>query len=392
MTRLNSMKKCAFISIVGVIALFHHPAITASGTRHTHNDLDQVEGKIRTTQWEIDKAQTQHDALERQLRDIEVEISNRNRAIHDNRERVATLTETLQDLNKEKKQAGTTLAKQQQLIKKQLTSALAAGRHEPLKLLVNQNDPARLGRSLTYHRYLHEARMNRIKSVTKMLATLERTVIEVKQTQHLLKNLGQQQKTQQQRLEGNRKQRKALVAKLDHEIRKKTRRLSRLQEDADSLKRTLRELSDKRRLQRREAARAPAQNSNFDRRKGSLPWPTRGSLVKRFGDRRIGSGSTWQGVLIKAEHGKKVRSIAPGRVVFANWLRGFGLLIIVDHSDEYLSLYGQNQVLLKNVGDAVEEGEVIANVGDSGGQRQSGLYFEVRHKGQPVDPANWCKG
>jgi septal ring factor EnvC (AmiA/AmiB activator) len=129
----------------------------------------------------------------------------------------------------------------------------------------------------------------------------------------------------------------------------------------------------------------------FHSRKGKLRWPARGRLAQRFGAPRSG-GLRWRGVMIEAQEGGEVRAVSQGRIAFSDWMRGFGLLLIIDHGDGYMSLYGHNQTLYKEVGEWVDTGEVVALLGASGGRTESGLYFEMRHKGRPINPVHWCAG
>jgi septal ring factor EnvC (AmiA/AmiB activator) len=180
-------------------------------------------------------------------------------------------------------------------------------------------------------------------------------------------------------------ERQQLLARLQEQMRSKGTELEQLTRDEQRLQelvRSLRELLS-------DIPAAPGDSRPFPSRKGKLDWPVQGSLVASFGSRRAVGDLTWRGILIRAPRGAEVRAVSHGRVAFADWLRGFGLLIIVDHGDGYMTLYGHNQGLYKEAGEWVETGEVIAGVGDGGDLGEAGLYFEVRHKGRPVNPASW---
>jgi septal ring factor EnvC (AmiA/AmiB activator) len=195
------------------------------------------------------------------------------------------------------------------------------------------------------------------------------------------------QRSQRDALETSRRERGELLADLNRDIHNTKQRLSQLKEDEQSLQELVKRL--RRALAEIPSPRGPGKS--FAQLKGRLRLPAEGAIAARFGMPRQVGQLKWQGILIDAPDGADVNAVAAGRVVFADWLRGFGLLLIIDHGDGYMSLYGYNQGLHKNVGDSVKAGELIATVGNSGSHSQSGLYFEIRHQGSPVDPLLWCK-
>jgi septal ring factor EnvC (AmiA/AmiB activator) len=241
---------------------------------------------------------------------------------------------------------------------------------------------------LVYFSYVSRARQAKIDT---MQATLDHFAA-VKDEIHLkteaLAALQVEQRRQVAELDAQREDRARNLVQLSEQLERQGGELKRLQRDEKQLQALLRSLQEL-------LSDVPAevgQQKPFKDLKGQLRWPARGQLAKRFGSRRGSSGLTWQGVLIEAADGTQVHAVSKGRVAFADWLRGFGLLLIIDHGDGYMSLYGHNEALYKEVGEWVDSGEVVATSGRSAGQTEAGLYFEIRHNGQPVNPLTWCAG
>lgn len=249
-----------------------------------------------------------------------------------------------------------------------------------VKLLLNQNSPDTFDRIARYHRYFTEARMEVLNSYQATLAALTENQDALEDRAEAAVERRDTLAEEQRALVRERENRKALLGELDAEIEDKTAERKRLEADRNRLQQLFAE------LQRRAS---DLDGSGFVARKASLPWPLRSRVRHAFGQSRADGRLTWHGIVIDADEGTPVKAVYRGRVVFANWLRGFGLLTIIDHGGGYMTLYGHADVLLKTVGDMVEAGEVIARAGKSGGQQSSGLYFEVRHKGVAKDPIGW---
>ena len=372
-----------------------------------------IQKQLQGTEREMGTLQQQIDSLEQQLKDGESEIER---------------------LDEEKKKLQSQRAEQQKLIAIQLRAAHQSGGQEYLKLLLNQQQPEQFSRNLTYHDYLSRARSEQLASYNDTLNQLQAVEADLA-TQHALL-AGQQLELQDRRsaLDKVRDERRTALAKLNSELGDGDRQLkSRQREQAqlakvlktieETLARQAREAEQARQLAeqraREEAERqrlaassgntgnserkaaassgplvssnAPAFGGPFAKARGQLPWPVDGRLLARFGTPRGDARLKWDGVLIGAVAGTRVRAIHAGRVVFADWLRGAGMLLIVDHGGGYLSLYGHNQTLLKEAGDLVKAGEAIATVGSTGGQDTPALYFAIRQQGQPSDPLRWCR-
>jgi septal ring factor EnvC (AmiA/AmiB activator) len=267
----------------------------------------------------------------------------------------------------------------------QIKAAHGMGKNEKLKLMLNQQDPSLSGRMISYYDYFNKARIKKIALIDKDLQVLRDL-----EQQRLVETASLEGKVKERKLErsvlsNTKKQRKALLVKINKQFFSKKRQLSRFKASEKRLKSLISSLQQT-------MDDFPFDDGvvkEFAKLKGKLPWPLKGTLVKKFGAKR--SDSKWNGVLIKAKEGANIRVVTRGRVVYADWLRGYGLLTIIDHGSGYMTLYAFNQSLYKTVGEWVDAGDVIATVGKSGGQENAGLYFGVRKKGKPVNPVKWCR-
>ncbi|MDX9739633.1 MAG: peptidoglycan DD-metalloendopeptidase family protein [Gammaproteobacteria bacterium] len=364
------------------------PAQAADEARERQRleDLRREIGKLSDT---LSGDRDRQAKLREELRKSETEIGRLSRTVRELEERRRVGAAELARLEEERKRADAELAGQRQALERQLVAAYAMGHESHLKIIFNQQDPSRLGRTLQYYEYFNQARIERMESfrvAAEGIAALRAGILE---EQEKLEALRAERAQQLAALGEQRETRQRTLARLEHDITSRERRLEALREDersltalVDRLRETIRDLPP--------GFDLPG-NASFASLKGKLPWPVQGKIAARFGTSREVERMNWRGTLIDAEEGAEVRSIHSGRVVFADWMRGFGLLVIVDHGGGYMSLYGHNQSLYKAVGDRVRAGEVIATVGSSGGQARSGLYFEIRHKGVPDNPAVWCR-
>jgi septal ring factor EnvC (AmiA/AmiB activator) len=266
----------------------------------------------------------------------------------------------------------------------QLRAAYVIGRQEPLKLLLNQEDPARAGRMFVYYSYFGHARAGQIRLIADDLSRLSQLESELEAEDQKLAELEKAQRAQLNELEQARERRSVVLANLEAASHTRAQNLERLRSQQSGLEKLVREL-------RAAMERFPVEgNDAFTRLRGKLAWPVSGRLVARFGEARAG-GVRWDGVLVETERGAPVKAVCQGRVIYADWLPGLGLLAIVDHGDGYLSLYGHNERLYKAAGEEVATGDTIAAAGDSGGSARPELYFEIRKGGKPVDPRPWFK-
>jgi septal ring factor EnvC (AmiA/AmiB activator) len=293
--------------------------------------------------------------------------------------------EQLDKLKKRTRSEREALAAHRAALARQLRAAYALGPQENLKLLLSQDDPAQLARLAGYHRTVQQARSRHIAEIRASLDRLTHLEAETQARAAEVGALRDKQLAQKTALEQDKKRRGVLLASLSREVRDRQQEVARLQADRERLEQLVKEIKPL----LRELPPAPA-GARFGTLLGRLPLPVRGQIVTRFNDPKPLGSMRWRGLLLSAREGEPVKAVARGRVAYADALRGFGLLLILDHGDGYMTLYGHNQGLFKEVGDWVEAGEPVATVGNTGDAPRPGLYFEIRHHGEPHDPLRWC--
>jgi murein hydrolase activator len=353
---------------------------------NTQRQLDTLNEKISSLKKSISKQQTDRSNTAKALRTIEKDIGTLAAKLHhtsnrrDQQQRKLAELETRQGQLRQKQQS------QKKLIAEHVRHAYTLGKESQLKMLLNQENPEKLSRTLTYFDYFNRARSEELIKYRDTLSELDSLKPAIEAEAQALAQTSSELQRQQQALLQQKQQRARALAGIDREIVNTNSSLNMLDKERKSLESVLQAVE-------REITNIaiPASYKPFKDMRGKMPWPVRGKPLNRYGASRQGSAVTWQGIQIAAKEGDAVMSIHNGRVVFADWLRGAGLLIIVDHGGGYLSLYAHNQSLLRTEGDWVKGGEAVATVGNSGGQRQAGLYFEIRYKGQPTDPRRWCQ-
>ncbi|NCF16859.1 MAG: peptidoglycan DD-metalloendopeptidase family protein [Haliea sp.] len=365
-------------------------SLAASGQsdeEKARSDLQQLQRDIQQIQRDISSATTRKNKLQRQLRDAEVELGELQRAMAGNRSTISASEQELGSLEKQREALELARDQQQARIAIELKTAWQMGRQGQIKVLLNQESPHTVARAMGYYRYFFEARNELLGQFRETLEQLQVVEQEIEST---LARLGQQQRAlekQQQQLVKARETRTLAVAKLNGSIRDKGQQLKQKEQDRRELEKLLKAIE--------EAVvnlEVPENYQAFNSARGKMPWPVNGKPSNRFGRPRNEGKMRWQGVNIPAAEGTTVKAIHHGRVVYADWLRGSGLLLIIDHGDGYMSLYAHNQSLLRDVGEWVSAGTPISTVGDSGGLDRAALYFEIRHQGKPTDPARWCRG
>jgi septal ring factor EnvC (AmiA/AmiB activator) len=355
----------------------------AQDKRESEAALAAVRADIKALQDRLARETTRRDADTRALRAAEVEIAAATRQLIAVRDDMRGQESSRRRLGEETELANRRLAAEKAALAQQVRSTYMTGRQELFKLLLSQESPAALGRMLVYFDYYNRARSARIDAVAgelEKLATLDRETTRVEAE---LAALEASQAREVAALERSRDERRAAVAKLDGDIRDGNAAVAKLRAEEQRLAELVRRLGEL-------LAGFPVESDEpFAARKGKLAWPIQGRLAGDFGQPRGTGPVRWNGVLLEAAAGTPVRAVHHGRVAFADWLQGLGLLVIVDHGGGYMSLYGHNEALLKESGDWVEPGEAIAQVGDTGGQARAGLYFEIRYNGEPVNPHPW---
>ncbi|GAB4298618.1 MAG: peptidoglycan DD-metalloendopeptidase family protein [Thiohalomonadaceae bacterium] len=370
----------------GTIQRDSDPATRTATRQSKEAELLQLRERIASLRGELNKVRTRYDALREELRGVEEAVARLSQELRDLDDRLATQSRRLSALQKRRADLEGSIAQQRRYLEQQIRAAYAMGRQEYLKILLNQEDPATLGRALTYYDYLNRARSERIAALLETVRQLEGVRREIEAETLRLGQLREQQRLRKAELENNQTARNGLLTELEQELNSKDRRLKGLLADEKELEQLILALAQA----LEDIPAEPGNHKPFAQMRGKLPWPVRGRIVESYGSERLGS-LRWQGVVLSAKEGLPVRAVSHGRVAFADWLRGYGYLLILDHGDGYMSLYGNNQSLHKDVGDWVSAGETIASIGSSGGNERSGVYFEIRHDGKPQDPTRWCR-
>lgn len=345
--------------------------------------LQAVQSELRAFESRLESQQAERDASSRALKDAELEAGTAAGVLRNVRAQLVVERSRQQELTGETRQANVRLNGESDALAQQIRMSYFAGRQEGVKLLLNQDTPARLGRMAVYYDYLNRARSFRLDVFEAEISTLRNLAAESAQVGERLARLERSQADNVSRLESSRDTRREVLKELDKDIKSSGDAIQQLSQEAERLGELFAELGNSR------VALYPDAIGGFPDVAGQLAWPVSGSIVYDFGQRRAGDELRWDGVVVGVPGGTPVHAIYQGRVIYSDWLPGLGLLIIVDHGAGYMSLYGHNESILKASGDWVAPGEVIAHVGDSGGQSQTALHFEIRRDGEPIDPRPW---
>ena len=358
-------------------------ALAQGDAAEAERDLNEVLEKIGDLEKGVKQQAKQRSATEQSLQQAEIAESRARRKLKDLARQLTDTQDRLAALNGQVESTKIKLSNHRSELSRQLRLAYITGQEEWLRLVLSQQDPTAVGRQLVYHSYITRRRAGVVADIGIALGELEEATSALHQEQQRLQQLEVNEQQRLEELSAARQNRSRVLAKIDTGIASQTDEIDRLRRQATELESVLKELT-------RLLSQLPIGDASpFAERKGQMDWPTDGRLVWKFGQPKADGQLRWDGVLLATSAGSEVRAIHHGRVVFADWLPGMGLLLVVEHGDGYLSLYGHNQDLLKDVGEWVTPGTVIAHVGDSGGQLTSGLYFEIRKDGKPVDPGQW---
>jgi septal ring factor EnvC (AmiA/AmiB activator) len=358
----------------------------AAQEKEARQKLDAIRAELKTLAAQQRATQGERGEAATSLREKETAVAVVAKDVHALDEKLETQQAQLDKLNARRTELETALKKQRDALAALLRSAYALGRNEELKLLLQQDDVAAIARVLAYHRYFQRARIGRIDQLSTDLQQLADVQESIRKKSAELAATRDVRSAEGAKLDTERAEREALLEQLDAKLKEQGARAAALGKDERALSELLERLRDV-------FADIPKQLSGaepFASMRGRMAWPLTGKVVTAFGAADE-SGRPSSGLLVSAKTGTPVHAVSHGRVAFADWLRGYGLMIIVDHGDGYLSLYGCNETLLKDVGDWVNAGETIATSGASGGQKTAGLYFELRTKGQAVDPRKWLR-
>lgn len=356
------------------------------GTADDATDLKKLQQEIRKLEQWLNNAKDEYSQLDKDLRQSDLDISRLNKEIENTRKALKEEQARLKKLQQEQSQLHQLRQQHRQHLADQLRAAHHLGSQGPLKLLLNQDDPQQAQRLMRYFRYFNDARIANIRHILSELTRLETLAEQISAQQQRLQKTENRLLKQNQTLQARQRQQNKLMATLARQMSNHSERLKRKQADRKRLQTLLSEvqtLLDN--SPRRQDARP------FRSMKGKLPRPVKGRILKAFGNANSDNRSHWEGWLMSTGRGNAVHAVHHGRVVFSDWLRGFGLLTILDHGKGYLSLYAYNQTLMYDVGAWVNRGDIISRSGVNSNNAMPSLYFEIRHNGRPLDPAAWLK-
>jgi len=352
-------------------------------TKIKERELEEVRQRISALKESMDKSATERDKLTGELQDIEVAIAEQRTRLKEIEQQQRYTANKKQKLDGDLEEREASLDDESTALAGQVRAAYMSGSQEKIRLLLNQRDPATLGRLMAYYRYLNDYRAENIEAVIEQIRQLEVLRAQVAAEEARLAELGRERYAELTRLNESQESRTTLLARLRQRIADEGQEVERLALQEKDLTRLIAELTTI-------LSDYPISSEEpFSTHKGKLTWPVAGTLLHDFGQPRAGGKLKWNGVVLGAPRGREVRVVYHGRIAFADWLAGMGLIVIVDHGEGYLTLYGYNETVQKKAGDWVAPGDVIATVGDSGGQPQAGLYFELRRGTRPVNPRQW---
>ena len=361
------------------------PASAVSEPKDRGDELITIRERIKTVQKSRDALESQRRALVAQLSSLERDYGRLAKRLKELEVKAEAQSRHLKDLERRRSQLQKAVKEHHKTLTGQARAAYAAGRQDWLKLVLDQEDPTKVSRMLAYYNYLSRARFALMNEMQKDLAAVSQMQQEVSAEADRLRLTREQLAKDRLELDKFRRSRQQVLAGLERNLEDKESQLKQLREDEERLRdlvAAIRPMVDD------SAPKRSVAGGPFATLYGRLTYPAEGPLIEQFGSPR--AGGRWDGVVIRAPEGTPVHAVAAGKVAYSDWLRGYGLLTIIDHGDGYMSLYAFNQSLYKNVGDWVKRGDIIATVGTSGGRKEPGLYFGIREKGKPLNPMLWC--
>jgi septal ring factor EnvC (AmiA/AmiB activator) len=392
--RRRLVRVAALAALLGPAAAWAAPA----------DELKALRGRIETLRKQLSESEESRSEAADALQESERAISDTNRRLFELAGQHKGVRGELSRLDAQRRDLEQHVERQRNLLARQLYQRYLAGRPEPLQLMLDRRDPADLARQMHYLGYVYRARARAIDDLRQDVARLQGLAHQTQARSRELSGLQAEQVQQRRQLEMQKRERAQVLAKVSDEVQQQRRQIDRLKADEQRLTRLVDQLAKaakraaraakkkqdrKAAALRNEAVPQAGETGSFRQLKGRMRLPVAGELGNRFGSPRVDGGVSWKGLFIRAKPGEEVRAVAPGRVVFADWLRGFGNLVIVDHDGGYMSLYANNEAIYRQVGDSVQTGDPIASVGSTGGSPETGLYFELRHLGKPFDPLGW---
>ncbi len=347
--------------------------------------LRKIQEKIKSVSDYLAQLTNQQSDMTAELKHLEQQQGKLAHTVQQLNNEAQQIKQHIDEIHQEIQLQNGLLLMQQSELAGLVKSAYALGRQEQLKLFFNQQDMSRSSRMMKYYHYFNQAKLNKLSQASTSLQRLNKLDQEQQLEKQKLASIIAQYKQQQQQLTQNKTKRKEILARLKQEHQQNTSQLTNLKHEALQLK----QLINKLQKTPQQPTKKTTESKPFRQLQGKLPWPAPGKIAQSFASPR--ASGKWNGILIQASEGTKIQAIARGQVVFSNWFKGYGLLIIIKHDKNYMSLYAFNQSLYKKVGDWVNTGDTVATMGNSGGREEPGLYFEIRKKNQPLDPVKWCK-
>lgn len=391
----------AFFFLLISFCLATAPAAADSGKQQ---ELKDLRGRIQSLQEELEQANEDRSEVADALKKSERRISDVNRGLRALETRQRNLTRNLKQLNEDTRATQNEITDQQKRLAELIKERYIQGGGDAMKLLLNGQNPGEVARNLEYYGYIGRARAELIRQHRDSLAQLRALQEKTRQQNDDLTQVRLERVAQKKDLEAEKGARQQVLYTLSEQIRKQRKEIDTLVRDEKRLARLIERLA-KLAAAKPKSVTTPAKPGqkvdkvadaslagiNFNRLRGKLALPVAGEIRHKFGQDREGGGPAWKGVFIRARQGQEVRAVGSGKIAFADWLRGFGNLLIIDHGEGYLSLYSNNESLYKQPGEPVRAGDVVASVGATGGQDEPGLYFELRHQGKPFDPLAWVR-
>ena len=373
-------------------------AVSAEAPAGPQDELKDLRSRIEALKKQLSESEDSKADAADALRDSERAVSETSRKLYQISGQRREVNTSLSRLQSRIRAVESNIAEEQVTLGRLLYQQYVGGQSDAVKLVLNGEDPNEIARQLHYLSYVSRARSELLASFRENLANLEKLTGETRRKSSELHALQTQETLQMRRLEKEKAERQRVYAKVSDDIEKSRKQLSTLKHDEERLSQLMERLAKEaarknkktgKRITNQALPNVDTGAGPFRQLKGRLRLPVIGELMNRFGGQRQDSGLSWKGLFISAKPGREVKAVAGGRVVYADWLRGFGNLLILDHGDSYMSLYGNNESLLKQVGDETRAGDTIAATGNSGGNPESGLYFELRFQGKPFDPIPW---
>ena len=362
-----------------------------SGASSALAEKQVTPGQIKALQEEIadidewlSDAEEDRSSLERQLTDLEVQIGRLTRERRELRQQASRQQQKLTELDQQETELVRILDSQREGLKRQIRAAWMEGDTPAVKVLLNEIDPDKIARTMTYYEYLSRDTVEQLEAFSRNLKQLKTTRQEVKSGRLRLAKLEEDVADRQQKLAASKSQRQQTLTSLNADIKGRLNERKQLEADRQRLESLLREVE-----QAIADIPSPNESAPFRSLQNKLPWPAGGTVASAFGDRYADGKLRYSGMLINTSEEAEIKAVHYGRVVFANWLRGFGLITILDHGDGYMTLYGHSSSLFTSPGDWINAGEAIAQAGRTGGTDNPAVYFEIRQNGEPVNPGRW---